>query len=92
MNEVHVDGLNEITLEFSTNRETEKSGFLYYIICVDPEFDHNAVNSGLISNLQARPDPDVSCQQLGTQMSLSVSYVHAKLHSSFLLISVNPHI
>ena len=70
MNEVHVDGLNEITLEFSTNRETEKSGFLYYIQCVDTELDPNAVNSGLISSL---PDPDVSCQQLQTQMSLLVS-------------------
>jgi hypothetical protein len=71
VNEVHVDGLNEITLEFSTNRQTEDRGFLYYIQCVDPGFDYNAVNSGLIPSLQAHLDPDVSCQPLQTQTMLT---------------------
>ena len=75
VNEVHVDGLNEITLEFSTNRQTEDRGFLYYIQCVDPGFDYNAVNSGLIPSLQAHLDPDVSCQPLQTQTMLTVSYI-----------------
>ena len=87
-----MDGSNELTFEFSTNRKTEDSGFLYFIQCVDPEFDLNAVDSGLISSLQAHQDSGASCQQFQTQTSLyiPVSHVHAKFYFVFP-ISVNPH-
>ena len=52
--EIHVDGANEITFEFSTNRRFQKSGFLYFVTCFNPGFDVNAVDTGIV------PSPPLS--------------------------------
>ena len=61
--EVHVDGSNEMRLEFTSNRRIQGSGFLYFVRCFDPGFDLNAVNSGVIPNLQQRSFTVTPCTQ-----------------------------
>ena len=51
--EVHVDGSNEMRLEFASNRQTEQGGFLYFVTCADPGFDQNALNAGIVPSSQA---------------------------------------
>lgn len=50
--EVHVDGSSEMRIEFVSNRKQENVGFLYFAICMNPNFDQNAVNLGIVE-----PDP-----------------------------------
>lgn len=53
VNEVHVDGADEMTLEFVSNRLTEKEGFLYFITCISPGFDQNGINEGIVASSQS---------------------------------------
>lgn len=53
---VHPSGSSEMLVEFVSNRRTESVGFQYFVTCVDPGFDNNAVNSGLV--------PDATPEQL----------------------------
>ena len=64
--EVHVDGLDELTFEFASNRRTEHDGFLYFVTCIDPGFDQNAVGLGVTQASPQAPfanDPFNHCSQ-----------------------------
>ena len=52
LREVHVDGANEMQVEFISNRWGERDGFEYYITCIDPTFDGNAVREGVAGSDQ----------------------------------------
>ena len=66
--EVHVDGSNEMTFEFASNRRTEKGGFLYFVTCTDPGFDQNAVDSGVVPRSKKPADININaCSAPPTQ-------------------------
>ena len=46
LGEIHVDGSNDMLVEFVSNRRSEDDGFEYFITCIAPGFDSNAVGSG----------------------------------------------
>ena len=46
--QVHVDGENEMRMGFVSNRKQEHDGYLYFIVCSEPDFDQNAVQFGII--------------------------------------------
>ena len=58
--EVHVDGSNEMTFEFASNRQTEKGGFLYFVTCTDPGFDQNAVDFGVVPRSKKPADININ--------------------------------
>ena len=45
LGEIHVDGSNDMLVEFISNRRSEDVGFEYFITCIAPGFDSNAVGS-----------------------------------------------
>ena len=45
LGEIHVDGSNDMLVEFVSNRRSEDDGFEYFITCIAPGFDSN-VGSG----------------------------------------------
>lgn len=61
VNEIHVDGAEEMTIEFASNRKTETGGFLYFISCVNPGFDQNGINSGTVPSSQSTHFPFSTC-------------------------------
>ena len=50
LGEIHADGANEMRVEFISNRRSQSDGFEYYITCIDPGFDGNAVRSGAVAD------------------------------------------
>ena len=50
LGEIHADGANEMRVEFVSNRRSQNDGFEYYITCIDPGFDGNAVRSGAVAD------------------------------------------
>ena len=46
--EVHSDGANSMLVEFVANRATQYKGFEYFITCIAPAFDLNAVREGVV--------------------------------------------
>ena len=50
------DGSSGMLVEFVSNRRSESVGFKYFVQCIAPAFDNNAVNSGLV--------PDATPEQL----------------------------
>ena len=47
---MHVDGENEMRMEFVSNRKQEHDGYLYFIVCSEPNFDQNAVQLGIVES------------------------------------------
>ena len=52
--QVHVENANEMQIEFVSNRRTDNRGFQYFVTCITPGFDKNAVNLGV-----ARPSASI---------------------------------
>ena len=50
---VYSDGSNEMRIEFVSNRRSQSVGFQYFVTCIDPGFDLNAVNK--------EDDEDIEC-------------------------------
>jgi hypothetical protein len=46
--EVHIEGSNELTFEFVSNRQTEKRGFKFFVNCIDPSTDVNGLRVGAV--------------------------------------------
>lgn len=48
--EIHSDGSSEMLVEFvsNPNRTSLEDGFQYYVVCIDPAFDSNAVIEGVV--------------------------------------------
>ena len=46
--EVQIEGSNELTFEFVSNRQTEKRGFKFFVNCIDPSTDVNGLRVGAV--------------------------------------------
>ena len=67
--QVHVENTNEMQIEFVSIRQTEHGGFQYFVTCITPGLDKNAINSGVASplytprNFNFGPTQFFSCSQ-----------------------------
>ena len=57
LNTVHMDGENELTLEFFTNRRIQDSGFSYYVQCINESVMENVIDSAQVQGSEPCMQP-----------------------------------
>ena len=53
--QIHVDGSNALIFEFVSNRHLEKRGFHFFVNCIDPASDMNAIKTGAVDSPAGPP-------------------------------------